>query len=253
MILIHIPRTAGQTLNGIVGRNYAPSEVLTYPGSVGDELSTAGIDTQALRVVRGHVTYGIHTELDVPYEYATFLRRPLSRVVSLHRYIVQNPKHPLHDTVKAMPLEEFVVCGVDGTEVENGQTRQLFGRSDRVPDQQMLEAAKLHLRDFAVVGLTERFDESLLLMRAAFGWSLPFYRVRNATTDARAGISDRARELIASKNELDEHLYAFARDLLKEAIAGQSESFPIRLATFRMLNRSAQAYRSTRSKMGSDP
>src|SRR4051812_34539471 len=84
LILIHIPRTAGQTLNGIIGRNYRPSEVFTCSGSVGDELSISGFDTRALRVVRGHVSYGIHERLDAPAVYATFLRRPLSRVVSLH-------------------------------------------------------------------------------------------------------------------------------------------------------------------------
>ncbi len=238
-------------MNGIIGRNYPPSEVFTCSGSVGDELSISGFDARALRVVRGHVSYGIHERLDAPAVYATFLRRPLSRVVSLHRYIVQNPKHPLHDAVSGSTLEEFVVSGVDAREVENGQTRQLFGRSDRVPDQQMLEAAKLHLRDFAAVGLTERFDESLLLMRKALGWSLPFYRVRNATTDPRGGVSDRARALIGSKNELDEQLYSFARECFQQAIDDQGSLFPIQLAAFKTLNRAAQAYR--RSGARSDP
>ena len=205
------------------------------------------IDTSQLRVIWGHISFGIGELLDFPTTYVTFVREPVARVVSVHRYIVENPKHPLHEPVSGMSLEEFVTSEIDDVDVTNGQTRQLFGIADRVPDQEMLDDAKRNLKvDFAFVGITERFDESVLLLRAALGWPLPFYRVQNATTSAENRLSPEVRRLIKSRNALDQELYGFAVDLLNERVAKEGSLFPARLAAFKALNGIARAYRGAR-------
>jgi hypothetical protein len=247
VIIIHIPRTGGQTLNGIVGRSYAPREILTYRGPIGESFPADDPRIHGLRVIQGHLSYGIDRLLEKPWTYMTFLREPVSRVVSLHRYIVENPRHPLHGSVREMSLADFVTSGIDDAEVENGQTRQLFGLTDRAPDEQMLEEAKRHLRgDFAAVGITERFDESLLVLRKTLGWPIPFYRVQNATTGPRSGISRDVLDLIGSRNALDRQIYAFGVDLLDERVAERGVLFPVELAAFKALNAAAQIYRRAR-------
>jgi hypothetical protein len=247
VIYIHIPRAAGHTLNSIIGRRYGRGEVFTYTGPVGQKVVIPQADRQTLRLVRGHISFGIDAQLDIPATYVTFLRDPVSRVISLHRYIVENPRHHLYGPVSDMSLEDFVTSDIDEAEVGNGQTRQLFGVTDRVPDEEMLVDAMRHLRDdFAAVGVTERFDESLLLLRKTLGWPMPFYRVQNATTSARGGISPEVRQLIESRNALDRRLYTFATGLLDERIGEQGIRFPVALAKFKRLNAAAQVYRRLR-------
>jgi hypothetical protein len=247
VIHIHIPRAAGHTLNSIIGRRYRASDVFTYTGPVGRQVVIPRSGAQTLRLIRGHISYGIDAQLDIPSTYVTFLRDPVSRVISLHRYIVENPRHHLHGQVTDMSLEDFVTSGIDEAEVGNGQTRQLFGVTDRIPDEEMLEGSKRHLReDFVAVGVTERFDESLLLLRKTLGWPLQFYRVKNATTSVRGSPSPEVRQLIESRNALDRRLYAFAMGLLDERSSDRGPSFRAELAAFKGLNAAAQVYRRLR-------
>jgi hypothetical protein len=247
VIHIHIPRAAGHTLNSVIGRRYRASDVFTYAGPVGQQVVIPRSGAQTLRLIRGHISFGIDAQLDIPSTYITFLRDPVSRVISLHRYIVENPRHHLHEQIIDMSLEDFVTSGIDDAEVGNGQTRQLFGVTDRVPDEEMLEDAMRHLReDFAAVGVIERFDESLLLLRKALGWPLPFYRVKNATTSVRGGPSSEVRRLIESRNALDRRLYTFATGLLDERSSDLGPSFLAELATFKGLNAAARVFRRLR-------
>lgn len=221
--------------------------MFTYTGPVGQPVVIPQAGRQALRLIRGHISFGIDAQLDIPATYVTFLRDPVSRVISLHRYIVENPRHHLHGPVSEMSLEDFVTSDIDEAEVGDGQTRQLFGVTDRIPDEEMLEESKRHLReDFAVVGITERFDTSLLLLRKRLGWPLPFYRVKNATTSVREDISPEVRELIESRNALDRRLYTFAWHLLDERSAEQGPRFRAEVATFKGLNALAQIYQRAR-------
>jgi len=43
----------------------------------------------------------------------------------------------------------------------------------------LLDIAKQHIDAMPAAGLTEKFDESLLLFKAAFGWGMPLYKREN--------------------------------------------------------------------------
>src|SRR5437667_105406 len=63
---------------------------------------------------------------------------------------------------------------------DNDQTRQLAGKCGipkaRTSAEEMLRIAKRNLTEhFTVVGVTEKFDRSLLLMKRCLGWGRPFY------------------------------------------------------------------------------
>ena len=115
--------------------------------------------------------------------------------MSHYYYVLQEPRHYLHGDIAGgrMSLAEYVASGIT-TEVDNGQTRLLageelsqqphgesatpFGRCDRG----MLDLAKARLaHNFAVVGVSERFDEAVVLMQRALGWRAPFYLPLNIT------------------------------------------------------------------------
>jgi len=79
-----------------------------------------------------------------------------------------------------------------------------------------LEVAKNNLsRYFSLIGLTERFDESLALAKLTFGWQLRQYADFNVTSvrPSTDNIPLEVRELIAERYQFDIQLYEYATDL----------------------------------------
>ena len=89
-----------------------------------------------------------------------------------------------------------------------------------------------------MVGLTERFDESFILMRRAIGWRLPMYMTRNVSKGPPPPPpSDVALQLIRDRNRLDLELYEYARELFAAAAAREGRSLKREVAAFKALNR----------------
>jgi hypothetical protein len=85
----------------------------------------------------------------------------------------------------------------------------------------MLTRATEHLEErFSVVGVTERFDESLLLTGRAFGWNrLHYFKVNVAPQSDRTPPSAAALEEIRQRNALDVALYRWVVERLDRIIA----------------------------------
>ena len=99
------------------------------------------------------------------------LRNPAARVVSGYYFARRRPQHYLYEPIVGnnLDIERFVSGGIT-TETDNGQLRLLTGHIDDIEiggcTRQLLEQAKTNLiKHFAAVGLAERFDESLLLIK----------------------------------------------------------------------------------------
>ena len=92
-----------------------------------------------------------------------------------------------------------------------------------------------------MVGVTDRFDESLILVKRAFGWRfkdiLYVSQKVDQTRPFREMISDETARLIEAHNELDIKLYKFAQQLLEERIHQQDSSFRSDLLIFRLCNK----------------
>src|SRR5690606_35587137 len=76
------------------------------------------------QLIQGHTNFGIHQYLSQPCTYITFLRHPVSRVVSHYHYVQRQPDNYLYERVKGLSLKDYITSGV--TEVVwNWQVRQL--------------------------------------------------------------------------------------------------------------------------------
>ncbi|HSK16946.1 MAG TPA: sulfotransferase family 2 domain-containing protein [Gaiellaceae bacterium] len=241
LVFLHIPKTAGSTLVSFLEREYGSGAVLDlYDSTFGDEATSLTPERlRRTRVVVGHFYFGVHEHLPRPCRYLTFLRDPVDRVVSHYRFVQRQPEHYLHETASTLSLSEYVrSCGT--AEPNNDQTRLLAGRKlasgDGGSSRAMLPVAKRNLDRHAVVGLTEAFDASLLLMRRVFGWSRPFYVSRNIG-DRREVVDPDTRGLILSHNELDAELYRYGRERFENEIREQGAAFARELRAFRRLNR----------------
>jgi hypothetical protein len=244
IIFLHLPKTGGVTLRRTLKWKYAPAmlnfETLTKPTESIGEVPLS--ERRNLRVLTGHLHYGVHEYIPQECEYITLLRDPIARVVSYYYYILGHPKHWRHAELvrSGTSLEEFVRSSPDRG-VENDQTRMLSGRGAGELDagvlgREALDEAKRNLESFLVVGLTERFDESFILLRRALAWKVPVYVTANVSTRPKPA-SATALELIRERNQLDLELYEFARALFSAAVERQGESLQREVAIFRALNR----------------
>nr|WP_300908623.1 hypothetical protein [uncultured Desulfovibrio sp.] len=108
---------------------------------------------------------------------------------------------------------------------------------DRDMDE-VLALAKKHLKEcFCLVGIQERFDESLLLLSEEIGLHRLYYERRNMLRPgAISGIDDRDRALAAELNSADMELYAYACELFEQRVEEAGPAFAARLREFRFLN-----------------
>jgi hypothetical protein len=104
-------------------------------------------------------------------------------------------------------------------------------------DRESLEEAKLVLRDHvAVVGTTERFDESIVVMQHTLGLRRPVYVRRNVGPAPRGPLDPETHAAIEAHNLLDLELYAYANALLDAHIRRFGPRFQQDLNRFRRLN-----------------
>jgi hypothetical protein len=256
LIFIHLPKTAGTTLQAVIARQFPRDAIFTIDGSrvwesVNQFKDLPEEERRRIRCLKGHMPFGLHQYLSRPADYITLFRDPVDRVISDYYFILRTPVHHLHDEVvsRRMGLREYVSTGIS-FEANNGQTRWISGApgSDSTTAVEALpvdalEKAKANLHNhFAAVGLTDRFDESLLLFKRILGWGNICYVKRRVSADrpSKGEIPGETLRLIERSNELDLQLYQVAKQLFEDLIEVQDPSFQDELRAFGRLN---HAYR----------
>lgn len=225
VLFLHIPRTGGTTLGAAAHHLYRPEEILElHPATRAREILDALPEERLrqLRFVRGHVPYGVHTLLPTPCTYMTVLRDPVDRVLSLYAFMRKDPAHRIHTLGEAGApgLAEVLERRLFRRALEDAQTQLLGGVAPWLPHEPATEAtleeAKRNLESsFGLVGLTERFAETVELMRRVFGWRMDSVPSANVIPDRprREELDPSLVALIEERNQLDLELYEFAADL----------------------------------------
>jgi hypothetical protein len=253
LIFLHIPKTAGTTLQRIILRQFSRDSVFRINGasvrrSIDQLKGLNGKEKYKIRLVSGHVPFGLHTCLPRPASYITVLRNPVERIISHYYYVLRKPNHYLHKEVISRKLDLFGYVSEEvSSELNNGQTRAVSGAerlcvmNEHPSDSaNVLEIAKRNIRDhFTAVGICERFNESLVLFKRLFGWSNILYARKNVTQE-RPSVSEIPKQtvrLIERFNELDLELYEHAENVFERMIVDQGESFKRELHNFQKMNK----------------
>ncbi|MBN1833579.1 MAG: sulfotransferase family 2 domain-containing protein [Deltaproteobacteria bacterium] len=230
----HIPKCAGTTLNiEIFKKRFQPNELrLLYDYNMPEIIDLlkgmSVLEQMKIKCLSGHYYFGIHTYYTArPSFHMTILRNPIERVISHYYQVRRHKPHRLYQIVTEndLSLKEYVNNRLT-PELNNGQVRVLAGLSINPPfgecERDILELAKKNLKDsFGIVGLTERFDDFLLLVNAKLGWEIPSYKNLNIGENRKKAdeIDKETLDVIEKHNQLDIELYEYAQDLFLKQFA----------------------------------
>jgi len=247
VLFVHVPKTGGTTLHSILSGQLNGIFVESMEHAESSIGSLGESEFAQLELVGGHVPYGLHEFVQRPVKYVTMLRDPVRRVVSHYWFVRNDPSHYLYRAVidGDLSLRQYAEGGCRlSAEIENGQVWMFSARARRLEcaDRESLEEAKAVLRDrFAVVGTTERFDESVVAMQRVLGLRPPVYVRQNTGPAPRGPLDSETRTAIEARNILDTELYTYANELLDTQIRRMGPRFQRDVDRFRRLN---SAYRA---------
>ena len=232
---IHVPKTAGTTMLRIIEDRYPQGSVeslyLAPPEDAAARIAKIGPGT---RIVAGHVDYGYSRQFPRPFRAFAMLREPVERAISLFYFVQREPTHPAHEAV----LDGAISIEAMSQEQGGMQARFIAGFSPTEPVEPglLLAQAKENLANrLAVFGLTERFDETLLLLTRALGWRTGGYARKNVTRSRPSQQATDPAQLAAIRAHcaVDAALYEFACELFEQRIAAQPPEFARELAALR--------------------
>jgi hypothetical protein len=236
LVFVHINKTAGSTVRYILRSSYGARHCDVEPWSgAWDETPFSTDDLRRLRrlyprlrSIAGHRVTG-YTDLvesGTELRYFTFFRDPLRMCASRYQYHVDHRK-------KHVDFAEWI----QRDWLRNAQTKRIAGSANVADAIQIIRAKDIF------VGLTERFDESLVLLQAlrANDLDIAYERVNVAKRNSLAEelLSDAStRQAMVDANTADLELYAFARDeLFPEAERAYGPSLADSVASYRSESR----------------
>lgn len=243
IIFLHLPKCGGTTLNRLIEWEYNPLEVFSvdpsfFRWSYWRLAKTPVGRFKRIRVFKGHMPFGLHNRLARPATYITVLREPIDRAISSYYYAQSYKLDPQHKIAAKLSLEEYIRT----TPKENVQTKLLAGYTNGYDflsgecTAAMLDTAKQNLeQSFSLIGLTERFDESLVMAKLKFGWQIRQYANFNVTPTRpkKDAVPAAVRDLVAERYRFDVQLYEHAEQLFNKALGRYADRVPRELDTIR--------------------
>ena len=248
-IHLHIPKTGGTTLRDIIQRQYRAEKILMIPKleeseNILKEVSTSQINQ--LKLIQGHLKYGIHNHFHRRAKYFAIIRDPINRVLSTYYYVLSQKNNPqnLSTSNNQMTIYDFVQSGVNPFLI-NGQTQLISGKTGDIDNpiiesEELFSLAKENIEnDFLFLGITEMFDETILILKNMLGWHMPYYSIANRTKKKPNydAVNPTIISFIKEHNQLDIKLYNITKTSLLNRIAEENDIFQDRINKFKKINR----------------
>ena len=221
LIFLHIPKAAGTTMRTIIERQYRRGEIYAIYEktrayhSMADFDRLTDQDKSKIRVYMGHISYGLHRRIAGRATYFALMRDPVDRVISYYHHVMSRGYR-----FKGSKISLLKFFSLKNRELDNYQTRILSGVA--VPygacTEEMLRTAIDNIeKNFVLVGLAERFDESLLMIAKHMGWTSLGYADEGGSKNrpSKEHFSRTELDMIRNRNRLDMILYAYAKRLFE--------------------------------------
>ena len=226
-LFLHVPKTAGSSVYSILRTLLKPPELLKlHPnGETLRRIHTLPLAHRArLKVLYGHVDVQITRQVVPLQRCVTLLRDPVQRIVSYYAFAKHMDRGAHSDLARRASITQWIDA-LRLAETDNGMVRRLSGALHEAGiggcTGQMLERAKANLAQFAVVGLTDCFNEFYALLASRLGLPMRTY-VAEKVNARRPRIDQLDRGTLAEierRNALDRELYRFGAELFARQIA----------------------------------
>lgn len=247
---LHIPRTAGTTLNSILARNFRQEEILSvyHREDYEKHREHSTEDLANIRLIQGHL---LLQQYDPPLMYGqpvkvfTFLRDPLARLVSEYAFLRSWESNHLY----AYLNENNVTFAqyIQSTEKlllyrgKNFMTRSVSGMDTggkNYPVRALSRAKRNIEKTFGFVGIQEHFMESLVMLGDFLGIDKLLHEHRNAMkTGVKPVLTDEETAVAEEYNQGDRELYAFACELFAHRVEQGGRELQGRVQALTFLNR----------------
>ncbi len=216
IIFMHLPKCGGSTFHKILERIYLPEEVFTIEVvdhvklNTDDFIALSQQKKDKIKVLKGHMIFGLHEQFRGSTDYITFMRDPIERIISYYYYVKRRPNHRLVEMGlfnDQTSLYDFVTNVQEG-DIHNGQICMISGIKDT--EDRMLEKARENIHNnFSFVGTVEKFNESLIILQNMYKWSTPYYSIANKTNSRpqQNSIDKKTLDAIIELNKGDITLY----------------------------------------------
>jgi hypothetical protein len=214
IVAVHIPKTAGTSLQIDLAQVFRARllldyddwpEVATPEAALHNERRRADMLAEAERIgeqydaITGHFVARKYAGVFPFTALVTMVRDPFQHAVSTYEHARRVPEsdHPGHRLIKEgrMTLPDFI---------------------EAFPNHQALYVGGIPLEDFAMIGVTERYQQSIALFEAVFGIPMPRARAPQNVNPAKRGadyeIAPEIRRAVERHRPEDIALYRRARE-----------------------------------------
>jgi hypothetical protein len=209
IISVHIPKTAGTSFGQDLVGAFGPRifgdygdwpEARTPEAQAHNERRRIEmldrVEEQAAKfdIIHGHFTVNKYLNVFPDSTFVTFVRDPFQHAVSTHEQ-ASREEHDLHPGHRPFKEQQMTVADL----------------VEAYPNHQSLYLAGLPVTEFAMIGLTEWYEQSVALFEAIFGVTLPHVStLRNANPRKRSNkyeISADVRRAVERHRAEDIELY----------------------------------------------
>ena len=250
LIFMHLPKTGGMSMFTGFCKEYGTNIADMYNmTSANVQPATQVIQDPNICVYSGHFSFGLHEWFSRPAYYASVIRNPVDRVLSLYFYIVQykmvikrmaeSRQMKLADLFRSKTAPDYYedyLAWIEGeenldlfldspsAELDNGMVRRFtgLGLSKAPCSDEALQKAKENIEQyFSAVGVLEQYPKTLELLRETFQWPwLQEYRVNvGPKTRQKPEVADHLKKRIETMNRLDVALYEWIVDRFEKQCA----------------------------------
>lgn len=214
LIFLHLPKNGGTTIHSILNRQYEPENIHNIQVINNSRLSTQEFielsenERKKIKLLKGHMLFGLHEYLYGESKYITFLRKPENRVISLYYYLKNKPNYKIRNEISIddLTFDDFVK-NIKIPELHNAQIRLISGL-EHGTEKEMLEQALINInKHFSFVGLQEQFDTSVIMLSGLYKWGIPYFKSLNKGKYKEPKMNPSTLQLINEYNNGDNLLY----------------------------------------------
>lgn len=224
---LHLPKTGGSSIRTLINANYSSDEMLSLYGSQPEIFDSCmavdKIQRAQLKLVQGHMPYGVHDYLGFPEKrYFFFLREPVARMLSDVEHSKRHASHGFHHLLAApeLSLKDRIERAKTLVYYRNNMTHFLSGtfftRDVTISD---FHLALTRVRQSEFVGITEQSELSLLLMARKLGWEHVIPHKCNVSPTSTAQLMEKYDDECKSCLEYDTQLYQAAQERFEEDVS----------------------------------